>query len=138
MRLVHCLPVVKAIIDRHWTRHDTASDRNSCTIIFINLLPCFALYRLHVPEPSSRISDARVCKRIHDPVQYVGVLLRLFGQRLPARCPAQRVLAKPMLQHAAASTRQTLGFIQRRQVRVPFILHDVVFCARKGRNNIKE
>lgn len=42
--------------------------------------------------------------------------MRLLGRRLPTRGAAQRFLAKPVLQHASATARQTLGVIQRRQV----------------------
>lgn len=76
-----------------------------------------APYRLHVAEPASRLSDARVRQRVLDgAVQHDGVLVRLHGGRVPARRTAQRVLAEPVLQHAAAAAGQTLGVIERRQV----------------------
>lgn len=76
-----------------------------------------APYRLHVAEPASRLSDARVRERLLDgAVQHDGVLVRLHGGRVPARRTAQRVLAEPVLQHAAAAAGQTLGVIERRQV----------------------
>lgn len=75
-------------------------------------------HRLHVAQPSSGLSYARIRKRLCEhTVQHVGVLVRLLGRRLPTRGAAQWFLAKPVLQHASAAAGQTLGVIQRRQVR---------------------
>lgn len=108
-----------------------------------------APYRLHVAEPASRLSDARVRERLLDgAVQHDGVLLRLHGGRVPTRRTAQRVLAEPVLQHAAAATGQTLGVIERRQVsagqrpfrvtRGCYVIRDPVHCATQSDLREKE
>lgn len=88
--------------------------RPRLTVIFF--LPC--VYRLHIVESSSRISDARVRQRVlDDAVQHVGVLVRVLGQPVSTGRSSERLRAEPVLQHATATARQALGIVQRRQVR---------------------